>query len=87
MRVYAKWRNDEMSRLFTLKRFLWRSKIFVTEVPAGQLWMAPEILRDTSMDPNNKTDVYAFSIIASEIITRKPAWNMQERGESLDGEQ
>ncbi|KAF8371069.1 hypothetical protein PRIPAC_77498, partial [Pristionchus pacificus] len=49
-----------------------------------QLWMAPEILRDTSMDPNNKTDVYAFSIIASEIITRKPAWNMQERGESLD---
>ncbi|GMT22899.1 hypothetical protein PFISCL1PPCAC_14196, partial [Pristionchus fissidentatus] len=48
------------------------------------LWQSPELLRDPTADPSKQSDVYAFSIIASEIITRKPAWNMSERSESMD---
>ncbi|GMR44717.1 hypothetical protein PMAYCL1PPCAC_14913, partial [Pristionchus mayeri] len=48
------------------------------------LWQAPELLRDASADPSKESDVYAFSIIAAEIITRKHAFNLQDRTESLD---
>lgn len=36
----------------------------------NQLWKAPELLRDSTMYGNQKTDVYAFGIILHEIIGR-----------------
>ncbi|KAE9417759.1 hypothetical protein Angca_008414, partial [Angiostrongylus cantonensis] len=49
------------------------------------LWMAPEILRDQNSPTCSKAaDIYSFAIISSEVITRKPPWNYQERKESLD---
>ncbi|KAF8360859.1 gcy-3, partial [Pristionchus pacificus] len=46
------------------------------------LWQAPELLRDASAPPTKPSDVYAFSIVASEVITRQPAW--KGRKESMD---
>ncbi|VDM60906.1 unnamed protein product [Angiostrongylus costaricensis] len=47
--------------------------------------MAPEILRDQDSPTCSKAaDIYSFAIISSEVITRKPPWNYQERKESLD---
>ncbi|KAJ1356694.1 hypothetical protein KIN20_014434 [Parelaphostrongylus tenuis] len=49
--------------------------------------MAPELLRDSAKDSSNPSkagDIYSFAIISSEVITRKPPWNFQERQESLD---
>ncbi|KAK6024116.1 hypothetical protein OSTOST_10081 [Ostertagia ostertagi] len=52
------------------------------------LWMAPEHLRspDTSSKASKEGDVYSFAIIASEVVTRKPVWNLHERKERIDGE-
>lgn len=36
----------------------------------NQLWRAPELLRDSSMVGNQKTDIYAFGIILHELIGR-----------------
>lgn len=36
----------------------------------NQLWRAPELLRDTTLIGNQKTDIYAFGIILHEIIGR-----------------
>lgn len=33
------------------------------------LWTAPERIRDTSMAPTPKCDVYSFGIILQEVIT------------------
>ncbi|CAB3411097.1 unnamed protein product [Caenorhabditis bovis] len=51
-----------------------------------QLWMAPEVLRGGLLQQQieKPADIYSFAIIASEILTRKPAWNIQERKESVD---
>ncbi|CAI2337313.1 unnamed protein product [Caenorhabditis sp. 36 PRJEB53466] len=50
------------------------------------LWAAPEVIRGSliasQMDPS--ADVYSFAIIASEILTKKEAWNLRERKESYD---
>ena len=46
--------------------------------------MAPEILQSIN-DPTPEGDVYSFAIISSEIITRKSAWNLTNRQESVDG--
>ncbi|KAH7712621.1 guanylyl cyclase [Aphelenchoides avenae] len=41
------------------------------------LWVAPEILRvKQNMVGTKAGDVYSFGIICSELVTRKPAWNI-----------
>ncbi|KAI1703537.1 adenylate and guanylate cyclase catalytic domain-containing protein [Ditylenchus destructor] len=51
----------------------------------GNLWSAPEILRDRSLaGGTQKGDIYSFAIICSEIITRKSAWNLEDIAESED---
>uniref|UniRef100_A0A8R1DSH8 Guanylate cyclase n=1 Tax=Caenorhabditis japonica TaxID=281687 RepID=A0A8R1DSH8_CAEJA len=50
------------------------------------LWAAPEVLRGSltvsQMEPS--ADVYSFAIIASEILTKKEAYDLEERKESYD---
>ncbi|KHJ99303.1 hypothetical protein OESDEN_00728 [Oesophagostomum dentatum] len=46
------------------------------------LWVSPEHLRDSKV--SKEGDVYSFAIISSEVITRRSAWNMQERKENTD---
>ncbi|XGW27152.1 hypothetical protein V3C99_007613 [Haemonchus contortus] len=50
------------------------------------LWMAPEHLRssETSAKISKEGDIFSFAIIASEVATRKEAWNMSERKEQID---
>ncbi|EYB98669.1 hypothetical protein Y032_0129g1491 [Ancylostoma ceylanicum] len=51
-----------------------------------QLWTAPELLRGEVDDVGTKeADVYSFAIIASEMITKKPAWDLDNRKESAKG--
>uniref|UniRef100_A0A158R3V7 Guanylate cyclase n=1 Tax=Syphacia muris TaxID=451379 RepID=A0A158R3V7_9BILA len=40
------------------------------------LFTAPEILRSNSNCGSQEGDVYSFAIIASEILTKKPAWKL-----------
>ncbi|KAK6035330.1 hypothetical protein COOONC_26338 [Cooperia oncophora] len=42
--------------------------------------MAPEHLRspETSAKASKEGDIYSFSIVASEVVTRRPAWNERE---------
>uniref|UniRef100_A0A1I7XC44 Guanylate cyclase n=1 Tax=Heterorhabditis bacteriophora TaxID=37862 RepID=A0A1I7XC44_HETBA len=49
------------------------------------LWVAPEHLTQTPVGCSKAGDVYSFAIICSEVITRKPAWNITARGESILG--
>ncbi|KAK6039709.1 adenylate/guanylate cyclase catalytic domain protein [Cooperia oncophora] len=48
--------------------------------------MAPEHIRspETSVKSSKEGDIYSFAIIASEVVTRKPAWNLRERRERTD---
>ncbi|ETN68950.1 adenylate/guanylate cyclase catalytic domain protein [Necator americanus] len=46
------------------------------------LWIAPEHLRDSKT--SKEGDVFSFAIVSSEVITRKAAWNVYERKESVD---
>ncbi|KAK6751852.1 hypothetical protein RB195_003338 [Necator americanus] len=46
------------------------------------LWIAPEHLRDSKT--SKEGDVFSFAIVSSEVITRKAAWNIYERKESVD---
>ncbi|KAK6751851.1 hypothetical protein RB195_003337 [Necator americanus] len=46
------------------------------------LWIAPEHLRDSRT--SKEGDVFSFAIISSEVITRRAAWNIHERKESVD---
>ncbi|VDO29355.1 unnamed protein product [Haemonchus placei] len=50
------------------------------------LWLAPEHLRspETSVKKSKEGDIYSFAIIASEVVTRKAAWNLSERKERVD---
>ncbi|VDO54428.1 unnamed protein product [Haemonchus placei] len=50
------------------------------------LWLAPEHLRspETSMKKSKEGDIYSFAIVASEVVTRKAAWNLHERKERID---
>lgn len=52
-----------------------------------QLWMAPEVIRGTLLPHQieKPADIYSLAIIASEILTRKEAWNMAERKDTVDG--
>lgn len=60
----------------------------ITPTKRRLLWAAPEVLRGSltvsQMDPS--ADVFSFAIIASEILTRKEAWDLKERKEGYDGE-
>uniref|UniRef100_A0A8R1I9T8 Guanylate cyclase n=2 Tax=Caenorhabditis japonica TaxID=281687 RepID=A0A8R1I9T8_CAEJA len=50
------------------------------------LWAAPEVMRG-SLKPSitdSPADVYSFAIIASEILTKKEAWNISERKEGYE---
>ncbi|KAF1764332.1 hypothetical protein GCK72_004279 [Caenorhabditis remanei] len=50
------------------------------------LWAAPEVLRGSltvsQMEPS--ADVYSFAIIASEILTKREAWDIANRKEGAD---
>jgi serine/threonine protein kinase len=52
------------------------------------LWMAPEILRniDSNVIAGKEADVYSFSIVCSEIITKHPPFAFNNDGnEQLPG--
>lgn len=53
----------------------------------GVLWTAPEILRlrNANYVGTQKADIYAFGIICSEVITKKPVWNIADCDETEDG--
>ncbi|KAK6757003.1 hypothetical protein RB195_015061 [Necator americanus] len=56
---------------------------FKSEAGREMLWTPPEILRgDTDNMPNTEGDVYSFAIIASELLTKRPAWDLDNRNES-----
>ncbi|KAI6186553.1 Guanylate cyclase [Aphelenchoides besseyi] len=44
------------------------------------LWTSPEQLRSEDTRGTKPSDVYAFGIICSEIITMKPAWDNELKG-------
>ncbi|VDO32188.1 unnamed protein product [Haemonchus placei] len=50
------------------------------------LWMAPEHIRssESSTKSSKEGDIYSFAIIASEVVTRKPAWDLSVRKERTD---
>uniref|UniRef100_A0AC35EVN2 Guanylate cyclase n=1 Tax=Panagrolaimus sp. PS1159 TaxID=55785 RepID=A0AC35EVN2_9BILA len=49
----------------------------------GLIWCAPEVLRSEGMIyGSQQADIYSFAIVASEIISQKPAWNYED--EELD---
>ncbi|UMM15867.1 hypothetical protein L5515_013117 [Caenorhabditis briggsae] len=58
------------------------------EIPPKKrlLWVAPEVLRGSltvsEMDPS--ADVYSFAIVASEILTKKEAWDFLDRKEDSE---
>ncbi|EFP13058.1 CRE-GCY-19 protein [Caenorhabditis remanei] len=51
-----------------------------------QLWMAPEVIRGTLLPHQieKSADIYSLAVIASEVLTRKEAWNMSERKDTVD---
>uniref|UniRef100_A0A914C3U4 Guanylate cyclase domain-containing protein n=1 Tax=Acrobeloides nanus TaxID=290746 RepID=A0A914C3U4_9BILA len=42
------------------------------------LWCAPEIIRSNDTIGTKKGDIYSFAIVCSEIISKKPCWNIQD---------
>ncbi|WKY12613.1 hypothetical protein Q1695_003871 [Nippostrongylus brasiliensis] len=47
------------------------------------LWTAPELLRGEVDDQGTaECDVYSFAIIASELLTKRPAWDLDNRKET-----
>ncbi|CAJ0587863.1 unnamed protein product, partial [Mesorhabditis spiculigera] len=49
----------------------------------GLLWSAPEILRGQE-HVSKKADVYAFAIVASQVMTRRSAFDIENRAESAE---
>lgn len=49
------------------------------------LWVAAEHLAEDPVGESKQGDVYSFAIVCSEVITRKPAWNIAERSETTHG--
>ncbi|VDO60719.1 unnamed protein product [Haemonchus placei] len=64
----------------------WLSRSSLFKLLFGLLWLAPEHLRspETSVKKSKEGDIYSFAIIASEVVTRKAAWNLNERKERID---
>ncbi|UMM15870.1 hypothetical protein L5515_013120, partial [Caenorhabditis briggsae] len=58
----------------------------ITPTKKRLMWAAPEVLRGSltvsQMDPS--ADVYSFAIVASEILTKKEAWDLADRKETYD---
>ncbi|TKR67462.1 hypothetical protein L596_023611 [Steinernema carpocapsae] len=50
--------------------------------PKKLLWRAPELLREDTIPGTKAGDVYSFAIICSEIMSRKPAYDLESRAES-----
>lgn len=50
----------------------------------SSLWVAPEHLREDPVGESKPGDVFSFAIVCSEVITRKTAWNIDERKENVD---
>ncbi|VDD85654.1 unnamed protein product [Enterobius vermicularis] len=50
------------------------------------LWTAPELLRQSNNIGTKEGDIYSFAIICSEIVTKKPPFDFNEREESVEGE-
>ncbi|CAI4223627.1 unnamed protein product [Auanema sp. JU1783] len=47
------------------------------------LWSAPEVLKGL-IHGSEKADVYSFAIVCSELITKKPAWDLDNRKEPAE---
>ncbi len=65
-----------------------RQKTRWIDVDRAMLWMAPEILRniDSNAIAGKEADVYSFSIVCSEIITKHPPFAFNNDGnEQLPG--
>ncbi|EPB66796.1 hypothetical protein ANCCEY_14112 [Ancylostoma ceylanicum] len=52
------------------------------QIQKESLWVAPEHLAEDPVGESKPGDIYSFAIICSEVITRKPAWNIVERKET-----
>lgn len=52
--------------------------------PQELLWTAPEHLRDNDYVGSKKGDIYSFSLIASEILNMKPAWESDDKRDHED---
>uniref|UniRef100_W6NCA6 guanylate cyclase n=1 Tax=Haemonchus contortus TaxID=6289 RepID=W6NCA6_HAECO len=81
-----KWDHDNVNRFIGLSIdgseyiAIWRM------CSRGLLWLAPEHLRspESSVKKSKEGDIYSFAIVASEVVTRKAAWNLTERKERID---
>lgn len=51
-----------------------------------RLYIAPELLRNTSLKGTKQGDLYSFAIVCSEVITRRPAWSESESREEIEGQ-
>lgn len=47
----------------------------------GQLWMAPELVRESRAAPTQKGDVYAFAVVLYEIMGRQGPYSNAQRQE------
>lgn len=52
--------------------------------PTDRLYIAPELLRNTSLKGTKQGDLYSFAIVCSEVITRRPAWSESESREEIE---
>uniref|UniRef100_A0A8L8JYS1 Guanylate cyclase n=1 Tax=Heligmosomoides polygyrus TaxID=6339 RepID=A0A8L8JYS1_HELPZ len=59
--------------------------VVVSRSCSEMLWTAPEIVRGQA-DPmgTQEGDVYSFAIIASELVTKKTAWDIDNRKETAE---
>ncbi|KAH7702965.1 CRE-GCY-7 protein, partial [Aphelenchoides avenae] len=57
----------------------WKTVSHWSKRDKKNLWLAPEIMRAReNMVGTKEGDIYSFAIVCSELITRRPAWNIGE---------
>ena len=49
------------------------------------LWTAPELLRTNNNAGSQEGDIYSLGIIGSELVTRKPVYDLENRTEKPEG--
>lgn len=49
-----------------------------TQESADLLWTAPELLRDDVREGTKPADIYAFAIVAAEVLNMRPVWESNE---------